>query len=112
MDEQALLSELGRRLRAARERQGATVSDLAREAGLSRRYLTDAEAGRANLTVVKVFSLCRSLGLRARDLLDLEPPRRRRIALVGLRGAGKSTIGRKLALALEAPFVELDQRVE
>lgn len=112
MDEQALLSELGRRLRAARERRGSTLSDLAREAGLSRRYLTDAEAGRANLSVVKLFALCGSLGLRPRDLLDLDPPRRGRVALVGLRGAGKSTIGRKLALALEAPFVELDQRIE
>jgi XRE family transcriptional regulator, aerobic/anaerobic benzoate catabolism transcriptional regulator len=112
MDEQALLIELGRRLRAARERRSKTVSDLAREAGLSRRYLTDAEAGRANLSLVKLFALCRPLGLRARDLLDLDPPRLGRIALVGLRGAGKTTIGRKLALRLEAPFVELDQRVE
>ena len=35
-----------------------------------------------------------------------------RIALVGLRGAGKSTIGRRLARALHAPFVELDARIE
>ena len=36
--------------------------------------------------------------------------RGRRIALVGLRGAGKSTLGRMLAQHLGWPFVELDRR--
>jgi XRE family aerobic/anaerobic benzoate catabolism transcriptional regulator len=35
-----------------------------------------------------------------------------RIALVGLRGAGKSTLGRKLADALGVPFVELNAEIE
>jgi XRE family aerobic/anaerobic benzoate catabolism transcriptional regulator len=34
------------------------------------------------------------------------------IALLGLRGAGKSTLGAKLAHALEVPFIELDREVE
>jgi XRE family aerobic/anaerobic benzoate catabolism transcriptional regulator len=38
--------------------------------------------------------------------------RGRRIALVGLRGAGKSTLGRRLAAELGMPFVELDRIVE
>ena len=38
--------------------------------------------------------------------------RRARIALIGLRGAGKSTLGSKLAAELRVPFVELDQEVE
>ena len=38
--------------------------------------------------------------------------RARRIALVGLRGAGKSTLGRMLAQRMNAPFVELDRIVE
>src|SRR5579862_7706683 len=38
--------------------------------------------------------------------------RARRIALVGLRGAGKSTLGRLLAQHLGWPFIELDRRVE
>jgi len=40
------------------------------------------------------------------------PDRARRIALVGLRGAGKSTLGRRLAKALGCPFLELDRLVE
>jgi XRE family transcriptional regulator, aerobic/anaerobic benzoate catabolism transcriptional regulator len=35
-----------------------------------------------------------------------------RIALIGLRGAGKSTLGAKLAAELSIPFVELDQEIE
>ncbi len=38
--------------------------------------------------------------------------RARRVALVGLRGAGKSTLGRMLAQYLGWPFIELDRRVE
>src|SRR5262245_53120757 len=38
--------------------------------------------------------------------------RARRISLVGLRGAGKSTLGRMLAQHLGWPFIELDRRVE
>ena len=55
---------------------------------------------------------------KARDLLierfanvDLKA-RHRRIALVGLRGAGKSTIGNLLAEELDVPFLELDRLIE
>lgn len=37
--------------------------------------------------------------------------RRSRIALIGLRGAGKSTLGVKLAQAFKAPFIELDREI-
>jgi XRE family aerobic/anaerobic benzoate catabolism transcriptional regulator len=38
--------------------------------------------------------------------------RSRRIALVGLRGAGKTTLGRALAAQLQVPFFELDREIE
>jgi XRE family aerobic/anaerobic benzoate catabolism transcriptional regulator len=40
------------------------------------------------------------------------PARSRRIALVGLRGAGKSTLGQMLADAEEVPFVEINREIE
>ena len=43
---------------------------------------------------------------------DEAPARSRRIALIGLRGAGKSTLGRMLAEDLEFPFVELSREIE
>jgi XRE family aerobic/anaerobic benzoate catabolism transcriptional regulator len=103
MDGKPILLDLGRRLREARLR-----------AGVSRRYATDAEAGRANVSVLKLADLARAAGVPTQALLDGAAGSRRgeRIALLGLRGAGKSAVGRKLALALEVPFVELDERVE
>lgn len=41
-----------------------------------------------------------------------DPHRRERIALIGLRGAGKSTLGRMLAQEMKVPFVELNRVVE
>jgi len=41
-----------------------------------------------------------------------ESARRCRIALVGLRGAGKSTLGARLAHAAAVPFIELDREIE
>jgi XRE family aerobic/anaerobic benzoate catabolism transcriptional regulator len=38
--------------------------------------------------------------------------RSERIALIGLRGAGKSTLGEALAAELKVPFIELDQEIE
>jgi XRE family transcriptional regulator, aerobic/anaerobic benzoate catabolism transcriptional regulator len=38
--------------------------------------------------------------------------RRHRIALIGLRGAGKSTLGARLAKELGVPFIELDREIE
>jgi XRE family aerobic/anaerobic benzoate catabolism transcriptional regulator len=38
--------------------------------------------------------------------------RHRRVALIGLRGAGKSTLGAALAERLEMPFLELDRLIE
>jgi XRE family aerobic/anaerobic benzoate catabolism transcriptional regulator len=41
-----------------------------------------------------------------------ESARRQRVALVGLRGAGKSTLGQMLADAWMVPFVELNRQIE
>src|SRR5882672_9650558 len=54
----------------------------------------------------------------ARDLLlkhfsaPSEDLRRRRVALIGLRGGGKSPLGRLLAARLGVPFIELDREIE
>jgi len=112
--EQGFLRALGARLREQRARTGQSLSEVAREAGLSRRYLTEAEAGRANPSALVLLRLTAVLGVSLGDLLDtaLSRPARERVALVGLRGAGKTSVGRLLAHALEAPFVELDEEVE
>ena len=47
-----------------------------------------------------------------RDFGNSPADRMKRIALIGLRGAGKSTLGGLLAKELSVPFVELDREVE
>ena len=46
-----------------------------------------------------------------RDFGPEESTRKKRVALVGLRGAGKSTLGAALAAELGVPFVELDREI-
>ncbi|MGH6923708.1 MAG: helix-turn-helix transcriptional regulator [Propylenella sp.] len=69
--------------------------------------------------VVSVMSLYRSATKEQRrrvlDILDPEHPslrRSRRTALIGLRGAGKSTIGQLAADRLGVPFVELNEDIQ
>src|SRR6266436_5384565 len=47
-----------------------------------------------------------------RDFSPGEKARRQRIALIGLRGAGKSTLGSKQAEESEMPFIEMDREIE
>jgi XRE family aerobic/anaerobic benzoate catabolism transcriptional regulator len=47
-----------------------------------------------------------------REYGSAQTERRQRIALIGLRGAGKSTLGRRLAEDLGTPFLELDREIE
>ncbi len=47
-----------------------------------------------------------------RDFGHDEALRRKRVALVGLRGAGKTTLGEALAAELRCPFIELDREIE
>jgi XRE family aerobic/anaerobic benzoate catabolism transcriptional regulator len=50
--------------------------------------------------------------IERRAAQDAATDRGRRIALIGLRGAGKSTLGKRLARQLGCPFIELDRMVE
>ncbi len=52
------------------------------------------------------------VGRLTRDFGHEQTARRSRIALIGLRGAGKSTLGARLGSALHVPFVELDGEIE
>jgi XRE family aerobic/anaerobic benzoate catabolism transcriptional regulator len=47
-----------------------------------------------------------------REFGDEEAVRRKRTALIGLRGAGKSTLGSRLGAEMNVPFIELDGEIE
>lgn len=144
------LKSLSDRVRQARARRGMTRKQLARDSGVSERYLAEIESGKGNISVLVLRQLAEALNLPVDMLLyeGPEPPvelvhtveflrrlslddlriarqillhqfggvdpaaRHRRIALIGLRGAGKSTLGAALAQRLEMPFLELDRLIE
>lgn len=160
--EDVYLRRLGERVREERARRGMTRKMLARDSGLSERYLAQLEAGKGNVSIKLLLRLGEALNLPLarlvvgapeepgekpsekfgedagdiRPILDLLRPLsadrlaearellsdrfgtpggagcHRRIALVGLRGAGKSTLGSRLARCLEIPFIELDAEIE
>jgi XRE family transcriptional regulator, aerobic/anaerobic benzoate catabolism transcriptional regulator len=112
-EEAIYLKVIGQRAREARDSAGLTRNELAEQSGISLRYLAQLEAGEGNLSILMVRRLCQALGLSMATLLAAaDSSRRSHIALVGLRGAGKSTLGRLLAQQLAMPFIELDQEVE
>ena len=149
-DEADYLKLLGERVRETRARRGMTRKLLARDSGVSERYLAQLESGQGNISILLLRQIANALDIpveslvlqgpepsvdlvhtteflrrlpaaeltQARRILvqhfggvDLEA-RRGRIALIGLRGAGKSTIGALLADRIEVPFLELDRLIE
>jgi XRE family aerobic/anaerobic benzoate catabolism transcriptional regulator len=113
--ESLYLSRLGDRVRAWRIESGTTRKSLAAASEVSERYLAQLEAGEGNISVLLLRRVARAMGVPVEALVKEEEdhaPVRGRIALLGLRGAGKSTLGAKLAQVLHMPFVELDREVE
>jgi XRE family transcriptional regulator, aerobic/anaerobic benzoate catabolism transcriptional regulator len=109
-----LLRSLGHRVRALRLQRGWTLRELAQHSSVSTRFLVQLESGRGNISVRRLADLAGALNTSPAALLTpserSEPPVI--IALLGLRGAGKTTVGRRLAKRLARLFVELDRRIE
>jgi XRE family transcriptional regulator, aerobic/anaerobic benzoate catabolism transcriptional regulator len=110
----AYLARLGERVRAWRDDQGMTRKALSEASGISERYVAQLESGRGNISILLLRKLARAMRISVESLVadDQRGPRSERIALVGLRGAGKSTLGGRLGRLLRLPFVELGREVE
>ena len=108
-----VLKTIGIRLRQRRLELGLTQAAVSRQAAVSPRFLVQLEKGSGNISVQRLVSVCTVLELPLSDLFEgIGPCPPRPLALVGLRGAGKSTVGQALASHLSVPFVELDRQVE
>ncbi len=108
----AYLSQLGSRVREWRTAHGTTRRQLAEASGISERYLAQLESGAGNISILLLRKVARAMSVPVESLVREAPVETRPIALLGLRGAGKSTLGARLAEALHVPFVELDREVE
>jgi XRE family aerobic/anaerobic benzoate catabolism transcriptional regulator len=109
-----LLATVGARVKAVREARRITRRVLSERSGVSVRFLAQLEAGEGNISLARFADVAEALEVTPSSLLDglgaAHGPRT--VALLGLRGAGKSTVGAKLAKKLGASFVEVDQRIE
>ena len=108
-------ADLGGRIRALRDRRGMSRKLLARTSNVSERYLAQIESGNGNISVMLLRRVAHALGVAIGDVLEPDDEAdavpRRRIALIGMRGAGKSTLGAMLADALHLPLTELKHEV-
>jgi XRE family aerobic/anaerobic benzoate catabolism transcriptional regulator len=111
-----LLTNLGQAVRDHRKARRWTRRELAGQSGVSERFLAEIETGRGNPSLLRVMDLANSLGTTPAELLRSASPTpsgaRRVIALLGLRGAGKSSVGARLAGMLGWQFIELDSLIE
>ena len=65
---------LGANLRARRDDQGISLSELARRSGIAKGTLSQLESGAGNPTIETVFSLSNALGVPVSSLLSESPP--------------------------------------
>jgi XRE family aerobic/anaerobic benzoate catabolism transcriptional regulator len=113
------LVALGARTRELRSRRGMTRKALSAAADVSERHLANLEYGVGNVSVLVLLQVAQALQCPLAELLGAggahgqeRSVRSSRVALIGLRGAGKSTLGRMLGEDLGFPFVELSRETE
>lgn len=143
------LKMVGERVRAIRARRGMSRKILARDSGVSERYLGQLEAGQGNISISLLRQIADAMNVQVAELLRDEPDRpfeqimvmqllerlsereidevhrllvqrfsaaadenrATRVALIGLRGAGKTTLGRKLAAHMGVPFIDTAEEI-
>ncbi len=115
MKHQALLTTVGARVRALRERLGLSRRQLAERSHLSERFLAQLEGGHGNISLARFADVAEALSTTPSELLagtTSTANGSRVVALLGVRGAGKSTVGAELARRYEVSFIEVDARIE
>ncbi len=146
-DSSEYLHALGEHIRDLRVRRGMTRAILARDSGVSLRYLAQLEGGEGNISILRLRQVAQAMAMPLEEVIRVGPEqaaeltllgqflarlsptqlveartllgsafeqknRRNRIALVGLRGAGKTSLGKRLAAQLNVPFIELADVIE
>jgi len=137
-----LLARVGHRVRARRQSLGLPRRAVSEASGVSPRYIAQIEAGEGNISIALLQRVAMALQCKIDDLLQdgepggltalfqaanpdvqeavlqlltspSEPPQRAgRLCLIGLRGAGKSTLGARVGDAFDVPFVALNTEIE
>lgn len=131
--------QLASRVRELRAQKGLTLKALAESSNISLRFLSSVEAGVANPSLQRLHDLADALSVSIETLLRADSSkdelhrliekasvrdcirfqawleqnaRPMAISMLGLRGAGKSTLGPILARALSLEFIKVDSLIE
>lgn len=116
--DEAYLGRLGQAVRRFRREQRINRKQLAARSHVSERFLAQLETGTGNISILRLRHIAEALDCQLSALLHAAEPAagqgacRQRIALIGLRGAGKTTLGKAAASQLGLPFIELTDRIE
>lgn len=142
------LRAVGERVRNARARRGMSRKILARDSGVSERYLAQLEGGSGNISILLLRQIALAMDLPISDFLSdrsrngveqvllarqiealtpqqqeelqaliaerfgVNPIGKKHLALIGLRGAGKTTIGLILSKRFRFQFIEMAKEIE
>lgn len=115
VDTSQFLAEVGNRVRNARQVAKLSRKALSELSSVSERYLAQLETGSGNISLAILYRLARALDKEPQwFLLTHETASRKaqRVCLIGLRGAGKSTLGKYIAEQLSYEFIELNHAIE
>ena len=115
VDRLKFLTAVGARVRARREERGLSRRELSERSHVSERFLAQLESGDGNISLARFAQVASALASSPAELLagaEAVAGPQAPVALLGVRGAGKSTVGAALARRLGVPFVELDQKIE
>lgn len=115
----SLLSHLGAEIRRRRDGRGLTLRELSERSTVSPRFLSLLEKGEGNISALRLVQVADALGARVSELFQASErelelaahTQLQMVALLGLRGAGKSAVGRRAAAQLGLPFIELDAEI-
>lgn len=121
-DDEKLLRRVGERIRAERLSASMTLRDLAKASTVSERFLVALESGKTNVSILRLNEVAIALGTTLAALVEGDARADRLssnrlsskgpiVALLGLRGAGKTTLGGLAATRLGMSFVEIDARI-
>ena len=119
-DDSPALAELTRRIgghvRALRRARGLSRRVLSEISGVSERYLAQLESGNGNVTVGILHRLSLVFGCAVEDLVAgggrPNTEKGHRLALLGVRGGGKTTLGAAISAARGVPFIEMSSQIE
>lgn len=119
-DSDHALAELTRRIgghvRALRRARGLSRRVLSEISGVSERYLAQLESGNGNVTVGILHRLSLVFGCAVEDLVAggarSNTEKGHRLALLGVRGGGKTTLGAAISAARGVPFIEMSSQIE